>query len=177
MLPITAHIMRMKCAVTYTAHIMPMGVGGGTRPRAPRAPLYVSHTQQRLFFTIYTQSPHVVNLFRPIEYLTHPILQTVQLSNRRNGDGELGYFPVFMPRPTKRQASFLPIAVHFKCVYHTHVNHKELVMATKPGLYANINAKQERIKNGSNEKMRKVGTKGAPTKADFIKSAKTAKKK
>lgn len=50
-------------------------------------------------------------------------------------------------------------------------------MATKPGLYANINAKQERIKNGSNEKMRKVGTKGAPTKADFIKSAKTAKKK
>jgi hypothetical protein len=50
-------------------------------------------------------------------------------------------------------------------------------MATKPGLYANINAKQERIKNGSGEKMRKVGSKGAPTKADFIKSAKTAKKK
>ena len=50
-------------------------------------------------------------------------------------------------------------------------------MATKPGLYANIHAKQERIKNGSGEKMRKVGTKGAPTKADFIKSAKTAKKK
>jgi hypothetical protein len=50
-------------------------------------------------------------------------------------------------------------------------------MATKPGLYANINAKQERIKNGSGEKMRKVGTKGAPTKADFVQSAKTAKKK
>ena len=50
-------------------------------------------------------------------------------------------------------------------------------MATKPGLYANINAKQVRIKNGSGEKMRKVGSKGAPTKADFIKSAKTAKKK
>jgi hypothetical protein len=50
-------------------------------------------------------------------------------------------------------------------------------MATKPGLYANINAKQERIKNGSGEKMRKVGSKGAPTKADFIKSAKTAKRK
>jgi len=50
-------------------------------------------------------------------------------------------------------------------------------MAIKPGLYANINAKQERIKNGSGEKMRKVGSKGAPTKADFIKSAKTAKKK
>lgn len=50
-------------------------------------------------------------------------------------------------------------------------------MATKPGLYANIHAKQKRIAAGSNEKMRKVGTKGAPTKADFIKSAKTAKKK
>ena len=50
-------------------------------------------------------------------------------------------------------------------------------MATKPGLYANIHAKQKRIAEGSGEKMRKVGTKGAPTKANFIKSAKTAKKK
>jgi hypothetical protein len=50
-------------------------------------------------------------------------------------------------------------------------------MAKPPGLYANIHAKQERIKNGSGEKMRKVGSKGAPTKQDFIKSAKTAKKK
>lgn len=50
-------------------------------------------------------------------------------------------------------------------------------MATKPGLYANINAKQKRIAEGSGEKMRKAGTKGAPTKADFTKSAKTAKKK
>ena len=47
----------------------------------------------------------------------------------------------------------------------------------KPSLYANINAKQKRIAEGSGEKMRKVGSKGAPTKADFIKSAKTAKKK
>jgi len=46
----------------------------------------------------------------------------------------------------------------------------------KPGLYANIAAKKERIKDGSGEKMRKVGTKGAPTKQDFINSAKTAKK-
>ena len=50
-------------------------------------------------------------------------------------------------------------------------------MATKPGLYANINAKQDRIKAGSKEKMRPVGSKGAPSKMDFIKSAKTAKKK
>ena len=46
----------------------------------------------------------------------------------------------------------------------------------KNGLYANINAKQARIKAGSGEKMRKVGSKGAPTKADFVQSAKTAKK-
>jgi hypothetical protein len=46
----------------------------------------------------------------------------------------------------------------------------------KVGLYANINAKKKRIAAGSGEKMRKVGSKGAPTKADFIQSAKTAKK-
>ena len=49
-------------------------------------------------------------------------------------------------------------------------------MAKKPGLYANINAKRNRIKAGSKEKMRKVGSKGAPTAAAFRNSAKTAKK-
>jgi hypothetical protein len=49
-------------------------------------------------------------------------------------------------------------------------------MAKKPGLYANINAKKARIAAGSGEKMRKVGSKGAPTAADFKKSAKTAQK-
>ena len=46
----------------------------------------------------------------------------------------------------------------------------------KVGLYANIAAKKKRIAAGSGEKMRKPGAKGAPTKADFIKSARTAKK-
>ena len=46
----------------------------------------------------------------------------------------------------------------------------------KRGLYANIHAKKKRIAAGSGEKMRKVGAKGAPTKANFIRSAKTAKK-
>jgi len=46
----------------------------------------------------------------------------------------------------------------------------------KVGLYANIHAKKKRIAEGSGEKMRKPGAKGAPTKADFIKSARTAKK-
>lgn len=46
----------------------------------------------------------------------------------------------------------------------------------KPGLYANIHAKQKRIAEGSGEKMRKPGAPGAPTKQAFIDSAKTAKK-
>jgi len=45
------------------------------------------------------------------------------------------------------------------------------------GLYANIHAKRERIAEGSGEKMRRVGSKGAPTKQDFVESAKTAKMK
>jgi hypothetical protein len=49
-------------------------------------------------------------------------------------------------------------------------------MATKPGLYANIHKKRERIAKGSGEKMRKPGTKGAPTAKAFKDSAKTAKK-
>jgi len=44
------------------------------------------------------------------------------------------------------------------------------------GLYANIHAKQERIAHGSGEKMRKVGSKGAPTAEAFKESAKTVKK-
>jgi hypothetical protein len=51
-------------------------------------------------------------------------------------------------------------------------------MPTKPpGLYANIQAKRERIAKGSKERMRKPGSKGAPTAKAFKDSAKTAKKK
>lgn len=50
-------------------------------------------------------------------------------------------------------------------------------MATKPGLYSNINAKRKRIAAGSGEKMRKVGAKGAPSAQDFKDAAKTAKKR
>ena len=45
------------------------------------------------------------------------------------------------------------------------------------GLYANIHAKRKRIKAGSKEKMRRVGSKGAPTAKAFKKAAKTARKK
>jgi hypothetical protein len=44
------------------------------------------------------------------------------------------------------------------------------------GLYANIHAKKKRIAAGSKEKMRKPGSKGAPTAQAFIESAKTAQK-
>jgi len=47
----------------------------------------------------------------------------------------------------------------------------------KQGLYANIAAKRKRIAEGSGEKMRKVGAKGAPSAKDFKDAAKTAKKK
>jgi hypothetical protein len=43
-------------------------------------------------------------------------------------------------------------------------------------LYENIHKKRKRIKEGSGEKMRKVGSKGAPTKEQFKRAAKTAKK-
>jgi hypothetical protein len=49
--------------------------------------------------------------------------------------------------------------------------------AKEGGLYDNINAKRERIAEGSSEKMRRVGSKGAPTAKAFVNSAKTAKKK
>lgn len=49
--------------------------------------------------------------------------------------------------------------------------------AAKKGLYANIHAKRKRIAAGSGERMRKPGSKGAPTAAAFKRSAKTAKKR
>ena len=46
----------------------------------------------------------------------------------------------------------------------------------KTGLYENIHAKQKRIAAGSGEKMNRVGSKAAPTAADFKAAAKTTKK-
>ena len=47
----------------------------------------------------------------------------------------------------------------------------------KPGLYSNIHKKRQRIAEGSGEKMRKPGAKGAPTAKAFKEAAKTAKVK
>ena len=49
-------------------------------------------------------------------------------------------------------------------------------MPKKPGLWANIRAKRKRIAEGSGEKMRKPGSKGAPTSKAFKQSAKKKKK-
>ena len=50
-------------------------------------------------------------------------------------------------------------------------------VAKRPGLYANIAAKRRRIKAGRGEKMRKPGSKGAPSAKNFKQAAKTAKKR
>ena len=60
------------------------------------------------------------------------------------------------------------------------LNRKRQIAAKKrkanPGLYDNINAKRERIAAGSGERMRRPGTKGAPTEEAFKRSAMTARK-
>ena len=53
---------------------------------------------------------------------------------------------------------------------------KRGVIVPKKGLYANIHAKKKRIKAGSGEKMRKPGSKGAPTASAFKKAAKQLRK-
>ena len=58
-----------------------------------------------------------------------------------------------------------------------HYGDKKKKSKKKPGLYANINAKRKRIAAGSGEKMRKPGSKGAPTAKAFKQAAKTAKKR
>ena len=50
-------------------------------------------------------------------------------------------------------------------------------MPAKRGLYSNIAAKRKRIAAGSGEKMRKAGSKGAPSAKAFKQSAKTAAKR
>lgn len=54
---------------------------------------------------------------------------------------------------------------------------KKATKSKQPGLYANINAKKQRIAKGSGETMRKKGAEGAPEKGAFGKAAKTARKK
>jgi hypothetical protein len=50
------------------------------------------------------------------------------------------------------------------------------MVVAKKGLYENIHAKRKRIAAGSGEKMRKPGSKGAPSAKAFKQAAKTAKR-
>ena len=85
------------------------------------------------------------------------------------------------PFPAPKEVEF-PKPVVKKQRLKKATTRKEKTVATKPGLYANIHAKQERIKKEKAEgkpveKMRKPGTKGAPTAKAFKESVKTAKGK
>ena len=81
-----------------------------------------------------------------------------------------------MEARAKTQAAVQATALAPPQEARTKEQHEDKVMPGK-GLYANIHAKRKRITAGSGEKMRKPGSKGAPTAAAFRKSAKTAKKK
>ena len=92
-----------------------------------------------------------------------------------------------MPSKSSSQHSFMQAVAHnpafAKKVGVSQKVGKEFAKADEGkklkggGLYANINAKRERISEGSGEKMRRAGSKGAPTAKDFKESAKTAKVK
>ena len=64
----------------------------------------------------------------------------------------------------------LPHGVQVPCRWHVHGQGPQ-IMPAKRGLYSNIAA------SGSGEKMRKAGSKGAPSAKAFKQSAKTAKKR
>lgn len=76
----------------------------------------------------------------------------------------------------KEESDICPVCETDPCVCETgqHIEEESLDEA-KPGLYANIHAKRKRIAAGSGERMRKPGSKGAPTAQAFKDAAKTAK--
>lgn len=81
-------------------------------------------------------------------------------------------------RPSRGMGDMKPSKMPGKKIIRRKDNPQDVEMYAKGGkvgLYANINAKRNRIAAGSGEKMRKVGAKGAPTDKAFIQSAKTAK--
>ena len=83
-------------------------------------------------------------------------------------------------RASRGMGAIMPSKMPGKKIIHRKDNPNDVEMYAaggKVGLYDNINAKRKRIAKGSGEKMRAPGSKGAPSNADFIKSAKTARKK
>ena len=86
-------------------------------------------------------------------------------------------------RPSRGMGAILPSKMPNKKIIKRKDNPEDVEMYKNggkvnfPGLYANIHAKRKRMAEGSGEQMRKPGSAGAPSKQDFIKSAKTAKGK
>jgi hypothetical protein len=82
-------------------------------------------------------------------------------------------------RPSRGMGCINPSKMPGKKIIHRKDNPNDVEMYKEGGpvgLYANINAKRKRIAAGSGEKMRKPGSKGAPTADAFKQSAKTARK-
>ena len=83
-------------------------------------------------------------------------------------------------RSSRGMGAIMPSKMPGKKIIHRKDNPNDVEMYAsggKVGLYDNIHAKRKRIAAGSGEKMRKPGSKGAPTAEAFVKSAKTAKRK
>jgi len=82
--------------------------------------------------------------------------------------------------PSRGMGAVIPSKMPKGKVIHRKDNPEDVTLyrkGGKVGLYDNIHKKQERIANGSKEKMRKPGSKGAPSNQNFLNSAKTASKK
>ena len=82
-------------------------------------------------------------------------------------------------RSSRGMGAIMPSKMPKKKIIHRKDNPNDVEMYAsggKVGLYDNIHAKRKRIAAGSGEKMRKPGSKGAPTAEAFKKSAKTAKR-
>jgi len=78
-------------------------------------------------------------------------------------------------RPSRGMGDISPSKMPGKKTIKRKDDPDKVEMYAGGGLYANIAAKKRRIAAGSGEKMRSVGTKGAPKKGDFANAAKTAK--
>jgi len=80
-------------------------------------------------------------------------------------------------RPSRGMGDINPSKMPGKKMIKRKDNPEDVEMFAGGGLYANIAAKKKRIASGSGEKMRSVGSKGAPKKGDFASAARTAKYK
>ena len=78
-------------------------------------------------------------------------------------------------RPSRGMGDINPSKMPGKKTIKRKDDPDKVEMYAGGGLYANIAAKKRRIAAGSGEKMRSVGSKGAPKKGDFANAAKTAK--